>query len=473
VRQELEKYVRSLGLDAYLVGGAVRDELLGLDSKDADFLVPGVDTDGLRAALAPHGRVEDLVVADRLVGVRLHPNAGRIRTLTRAGIEFAPPRKEVSTGPGRHDFEIVADPTLSVEDDMRRRDFTVNAMARRLETGELVDPLDGRADLEARRLRTVSPQSFREDPLRLVRALRFVSQLGFEPDEELLAQMREEAPAVKLVSGERIGGGLAADGMGELSKLLLGKEPARALRLARDTGVLVELLPEFGPAVGFDQESRYHDLTVDEHTFAVVQAAADSGFSLPVRLAALFHDLGKPIVGWRGTDGRLHYYAKPGFAAHGHDQVGADLAAGALLRLRYPNALRQRVVRIVRRHMFQPGKGDERRARRFLRRNGDELAFDLIDHKRADLLGKRGRDGEPPPVEEIERLARFREVVERERSNPHRLRDLAIDGNDLIELGFKAGPRLGRILNELLDEVVEEPALNTREHLLAEAGKRL
>jgi tRNA nucleotidyltransferase/poly(A) polymerase len=473
VRQEIEEYVRSLGLDAYLVGGAVRDELLGLDSKDADFLVPGVDTDGLRAALAPHGRVEDLVVADRLVGVRLHPRNGRIRDLTRTGIEFAPPRREVSTGPGRHDFEIVADASLSVEDDMRRRDFTVNAMARRLETGDLVDPLGGREDIQARRLRTVSPQSFREDPLRLVRALRFVSQLGFEPDEELLEQMREEAPAVKLVSGERIGGGLAADGMGELSKLLLGAEPLRALRIARDTGVLVELLPEFAPAIGFDQESRYHDLTVDEHTFAVVQAAADSGFSLAVRLAALFHDLGKPVVGWRGRDGRLHYYAKPGFAAHGHDQVGADLAAGALLRLRYPNALRQRVVRIVRRHMFQPGKGDARRARRFLRRNGDELAFDLIDHKRADLLGKRGSDGEPPPVDELERLTRFREVVEEERSSPHRIRDLTIDGNDLIELGFKPGPRLGRILNELLDAVVEEPGLNTREQLLEQARERL
>jgi tRNA nucleotidyltransferase (CCA-adding enzyme) len=471
--KEIEDYVRSLGLDAYLVGGAVRDELLGLESKDADFLVPGLDTDGLRAALASHGRVEDLVVADRLVGVRLHPGDNRIRTLTPAGIEFAPPRKEVSTGPGRHDFEIVADASLSVEDDMRRRDFTVNAMARRLDTGELVDALGGRADLEARRLRTVSPQSFREDPLRLVRALRLVSQLGFEPDDELLAQMREEAPAVKLVSGERIGGGLAADGMGELSKLLLGAEPARALRLARDTGVLVELLPEFGSAIGFDQESRYHDLTVDEHTFAVVQATADKDFSLAVRLAAVFHDLGKPIVGWRGHDGRLHYYAKPGFAAHGHDQVGADLAAEALRRLRYPNALRTRVVRIVRRHMFQPGKGDERRARRFLRRNGDELAFDLLDHKQADLLGKRGTEGEPPPYEELERLVRFREVVEQQLSSPHRLRDLAVDGNDLLELGFEAGPQLGRVLHGLLDAVVDEPGLNTRDELLARARERL
>jgi tRNA nucleotidyltransferase/poly(A) polymerase len=469
VRQDIEDYVRSLGLDAYLVGGAVRDELLGQDSKDADFLVPGVDTEGLRAALTPHGRVEDLVVADRLVGIRLHPRDRRIRGLTPAGIEFAPPRKEVSTGPGRHDFEIAADPSLSVEDDMRRRDFTVNAMARRLDTGEIVDPLGGRADLEASRLRTVSPQSFREDPLRLVRALRFVSQLGFEPDAELLAQMREEAPAVKLVSGERIGGGLAADGMGELSRLLLGTEPARALRLARDTGVLVELLPEFGPAIGFDQESRYHDLTVDEHTFAVVQAAADQGYSLSVRLAALFHDLGKPQAAWRGQDGRLHYYAKPGISERGHDRVGADLAAGALSRLRYPNALRRRVVRIVRRHMFQPGKSDARRARRFLRRNGDELAFDLIDHKHADLLGKRGTDGEPPPQDEIDALLRFRDVVKQELSSPHRLRDLAVDGNDLIEAGFKPGPQLGRILDELLDAVVDEPALNTREELLARA----
>jgi len=473
VRKEIENFVRSLGLDAYLVGGAVRDELLGLDSKDADFLVPKVDTEGLRAALAPHGRVEDLIVADRLVGVRLHPNDGRVRSLTRAGIEFAPPRKEVSTGPGRHDFEIVADPSLSVEDDMRRRDFTVNAMARRLETGELVDPLGGQEDLAAHRLRTVSQQSFREDPLRLVRALRFVSQLGFEPDVELLAQMREEAPAVRLVSGERIGGGLAADGMGELSKLLLGSEPARALRLARDTDVLVELLPEFGPAVGFDQESRYHDLTVDEHTFAVVQAAADQGYSLPVRLAALFPDLGKPHAACSGRDGRLHYYAEPGFAEHGHDQIGAELAAAALLRLRYPNNLRQRVVRIVRRHMFQPGKGDALRARRFLRRNGDEIAFDLIDHKHADLLGKRGTGGEPPPLDEIDALLRFREVVEQERSSPHRLRDLAVDGNDLIELGFKPGPQLGRILHELLDAVVDEPALNTRDQLLARAKERL
>src|ERR687887_631419 len=189
----IEDFVRGLALDAYLVGGAVRDELLGLESKDADFVVPGVDYDGLRRALEPHGRVEEFEVAGRRVGARLYPRDQAVRAAAPAGIEFAPPRAERSTGPGRHDFEIVV-------------------------------------------LRTVGPRSFGEDPLRLVRGLRFVSQLGLEPDEPTLQQMREEAESIRLVSGERLGE--------ELSKLLVGREPARALRLARDTEVLSVLLPE-------------------------------------------------------------------------------------------------------------------------------------------------------------------------------------------------------------------------------------
>ena len=315
----------------------------------------------------------------------------RVRDLARGGIEFAPPRKEVSTGPGRHDFEIVADASLSVEDDMRRRDFTVNAMARRLETGELVDPLGGRADLEARRLRTVSPQSFREDPLRLVRALRFVSQLGFEPDEELLAQMREEAPAVKLVSGERIGGGLAADGMGELSKLLLGDEPARALRLARDTGVLVELLPEFGPAIGFDQESRYHDLTVDEHTFAVVQAdrrprllaggaargalprprQADRRVARARRAAPLLREA--RLRRARTRPGRRGPRCGRAAAASLSERAAAARRADRAP----PHVPARRKATPVARGAFCAATATSSR-------------FDLLDHKRADLLGKRG-----------------------------------------------------------------------------------
>ena len=250
----IEEYVAGLGLDAYLVGGAVRDELLGRASKDADFLVPGVDIEGLRSALAPHGRVEDLVVAGRTVGLRLFPRDRALRALAPAGIELAPPRRERSTGPGRHDFEIAVDAFAGVAEDLGRRDFTINAMARRLADGTLIDPYGGRDDLERRLLRTVSERSFAEDPLRIVRALRFVSQLDFDPEPATLAQMREQAASVELVSAERIGGGLAADGMGELSRLLLGGEPRKALRLARDTGVLAALLPEFEPAIGYEQQ---------------------------------------------------------------------------------------------------------------------------------------------------------------------------------------------------------------------------
>ena len=232
----------------------------------------------------------------QLVGVRLHPHDREVSALAPAGIELTPPRAERSTGPGHRDFAIVSDASIGLHEDMSRRDFTVNAIARRLEDGTLVDPFGGLGDLARRELRTIGRHSFREDPLRLVRALRFVSQLGFVPSGETVAQMRLEAGGLAHVSPERIGGGIAADAMGELSKLLLGREPARALRLARDTGILVQMIPEFEPAIGYRLDSERQPLPLDEHVFSVVQGAADSRASLAVRLAALLHDLGKPQV---------------------------------------------------------------------------------------------------------------------------------------------------------------------------------
>ena len=275
---------------------------------------------------------------------------------------------------------------------MRRRDFTINAMARRLETGEIVDPLGGREDLEAARAADgVADELRRGSAAARARApLRLAARVGRRTSRRC-EQMRDEAKSVRLVSGERVGGGLAADGMGELSKLLLGREPARALRLARDTGVLVELLPEFERAIGFDQESRYHSLTVDEHTFAVVQAAADADYSLAVRLAALFHDLGKPHVAWRGSDGRLHYYAKPGVCRQesraGRVRACADGAlAGCAIRPRCVSAssgssattcsASARVTRCAR--------------AAFSRSTATSSHSSCIDHKEADYRGKPG-----------------------------------------------------------------------------------
>jgi len=173
-------------------------------------------------------------------------------------------------------------------------------------------------------------------------------------------------------------------------------------------------------------------------------------------------------VAWRGGDGRLHYYRKPGIAPRGHAAVAAELAEEALRRLRYPNDLRRRVVSIVRGHMFDIGRGDALRARRFLWRYGDDLAADLLDHKEADLRGKAG-DPSEVPVQQLERLAAFRLVVDEQRSSPHRLRDLAVDGDDLLALGYKPGPKVGLTLGALLEAVINEPALNVREKLLERA----
>ena len=463
--RSVSEYVDSLGLDAYLVGGAVRDELIGLPARDEDFVVPRVGYDDLRAALEPLGRVEPLEVAGRQVGLRLYPRDADVRALAPAGIELAPPRRERSTGPGRHDFEIVADASIPLEDDMRRRDFTINAIAKRLATGEIADPFGGEQDLRGRVLRTVTPESFREDPLRIVRGLRFVSQLGVEPDEPTRAQMRADAQAIEHVSAERIGGGLAADGMGELSKLLLGARPAKALRLARDTGVLEHLLPELEPTIGFDQGTRWHAHPLDEHLFEAVQAGAGAQLPLRVRLALLLHDVGKPEAAWRGKDGRLHYYAKPELGKRAHEEVGAEIASRALSRLRYPTRLRSEVRSIVLHHGFSPPRRDDAvQARRFLAEHRERTAFDLVAHKDADLRAK-GRD----VAEELAALDAFRQMLERERRQPHRLADLAIGGDELIALGLDEGPHLGRLLRRLLDDVIADPTMNTRARLIERA----
>jgi tRNA nucleotidyltransferase (CCA-adding enzyme) len=456
VPTEIRRYVRALGLDAYVVGGAVRDELLGIPHGDEDFLVPGVDQRRLRELLEPHGRVEDMEVHGQLVGVRLHPRERPLRALAPSGIELTPPRAERSTGPGHRDFAIVSDPSIGVEEDMARRDFTINAIARRLSTGALVDPFGGVADIARRELHTVSDRSFQEDPLRILRGLRLVSQLGFTPSGETLVAMRLGADGLRHVSAERIGGGLGADGMGELSKLLLGARPQVALQLARDTGVLTRILPEFQPARGYGPSTERQPLPLDEHLFAVVQRAADAGASLAVRLAALFHDLGKPEADATGAS---------------HAALGAAVTRRVMGRLRYPTAVRREVVAIVAGHGFRLDdwlEGENPRAtRRFLAGHGDALADEIVTLKEADL---RAKTVDPA---ELVALGRLHHGLDTERGSPHRLADLAVTGSDLIAIGFREGPELGRVLHVLLDDVVDDPSRNVRETLLDRARVEL
>jgi putative nucleotidyltransferase with HDIG domain len=343
---------------------------------------------------------------------------------------------------------------VSIVDDMARRDFTVNAMARRLETGELVDPFGGLSHLERRELHTVSAESFREDPLRILRGLRLLSQLGFTLTADTLAQMRAEAAGLRHVTGERIGGGLAADGMGELSKLLLGARPAEALRIARDTGALVEFLPEYAVVIGHDLGSARQPGTLEEHLFAVVQETADLDAELSVRLCALLHDLGKPEADRTG--------------ATDHAQVGARIAETIMRRLRYPNSLRGEVCRLVAGHAFWLDPPiDGLFARRFLASHGFDRARRLVLHKRADLHAKHVEKWE------LENLALLERLVEEHRGSAHRLADLAVDGDDLLDLGYREGPVLGAALARLLDLVLDDPDANERDTLLAEARQWL
>ena len=465
--RDVPDYIASILPNAHVVGGAVRDEIMGRAVKDHDFLAPGMGHDELRAALEPHGRVDDLIVDERKVGVRFYPD---VRGLAESGIEIAPPRTERSTGKGRHDFEIVADASVPVEQDMERRDFTINAMAKNVTTGEIIDPLGGRADAENKVLRVIRDESFRDDGLRIARGLRFISQMGLTPDNTTREKMREWARRINDVSGERIGGG--ADG--ELSKLLMGAEPARALREARDTGVLGYLLgDDMAKAVGFEQQSKYHGLSLDEHIFETVQAAASAGASLEVRLAALFHDLGKPDSAWKGPDGKLHYYANPSLGKQAHEDIGARIVERELRRLKYPRETINLVQHLVREHMFQEhARPSPSKARHFLSKHGVERAFLLTEHKRADVQGKESDDDERI-ADELARLDEFIEMLKTERYSPIHVTDLAIDGNDLMALGFPEGPELGKALKTLLNDVLGSPQLNTREWLTAEAARIL
>lgn len=462
-RDRLGRWIRSLNLPAYRVGGSVRDRKLGKVPKDDDFMVMASPERIKERVLQTGGRVEDLEVARRLVGVRAYDVPGA----PPEGVELAPPRVEVSTGPGHKDFDIVVHPDADVggsealDADAVRRDFTVNALYEDVMGGDPLDPTGrGLRDVEAGRLSTITPESFRDDPLRILRGLRFVSQHGLDPDEQTLRQMRDHAPSVRELSGERV--------QAELDKLLMGEHPGKALRIARDTGVLAAMLPELGPAIGFQQESKYHELTVDEHTIRVVEGVARQGGSLEARLAALFHDSGKPESAWRGKDGRLHYYASAEHGKEAHEDIGARIARDALARLRYPNATQAKVGRIVQEHMVSEANSPRAvKARRLRARAGDDIIADLLVHRRADMRAKGEDDDSRVDVAGIDKLER---LVEQERDAPVTVADLAIRGDDLVALGIE-GPRVGETLQLLLHEVVGNPDVNRREWLLRAARR--
>lgn len=340
--------------------------------------------------------------------------------------------------------------------DLDRRDLTVNALAFDPATGELLDPHDGALDLEQRRLRAVGDplERFREDALRPFRAARLAAVLELAPDDALLdalAAIRDPANRVRIetLAAERV--------RDELQKLMSAPRPSAGFELLRRGGLLERWLPEVAGMIGVGQ-NRFHADDVWTHTLLTLDAApADKP---RVRWAALLHDVGKPDTRMM-RNGDWTFYE--------HDAVGAGLADRLLERLRFPTEEREAIVRLVREHMFDLGSAGDPALRRWLRKVGIANVADLFDLRLADALGNRRRTGFPTGLE------RLRERIQRliEQDTALHVRDLAVDGNDVMhELGVAPGPEVGRVLDALLEEVIDRPDANTREHLLARLRER-
>lgn len=464
-----DNFIRSLGVEAYRVGGSVRDELLGRTPKDADYMVRGVSLFDLEALL--HDTHGSLTTNLKLSPLRLRQGGQfgwRAAARGLGCIEIALPRTDLPTGPGR-EMQVTVDPELGLADDARRRDFTFNALYKPLMDGYaddfVADPCGrGLYDLSHRLIETTYPESFRDDPLRTLRALRFVSR-GFDLTETTTRQMTRYASEV---------GGLTARGhtsgtvLDELSKILMGDRPDLALRIARDTGVLAVAIPELAPMLRFEQGSRYHDLTTDEHTFVALATAAHVGAPLRVRMALLFHDVGKPESQWFDARNLAHYYAKDG--TEDHEVVGARIWRTFAKRVNASRELRDDVAKLIREHMVsvEGSKSKAPKVRRDRVRFGDDMLRDLYLHRMCDLSAKGGTMVNLDHIKHIGTLEAERQAAQ-DAGVPAGRKDLQITGKDI-----KADSRdIGRVLSAVLDEVVVDPSPHklTREWQLTAAER--
>ena len=434
----------------FIVGGAVRDALLGKRPKDVDLMVAGLTQDQIRDVLKDlPGK---MAFAGKAFGVFHY-------SLDDYTVEIAMPRTEKSTGPGHQDFAVTVDHTLPVEEDLARRDFTANAMAFDIAANQLIDPFDGEGDIKKSVLRLINDRSFVDDPLRIVRALVSFSVHGLEPDPYTLDQMEANAARIKNLPPDRI--------RDELDKLISGNDPVEAFLLAYDTGLLSYLVPELDAAMGFDQNNIHHDLDVGMHSLAVLDAMAGLTTDPDLRLAALLHDLGKPDSMWQDEEGNGHFYQHPDYPESiNHEELGADIAYNFMKRLNYKNSRINRVVALVRNHMF-PYFTSEAGARRLLNSVGGDtqLAQDLLLLRESDASGKNDRtlrEDERIQIDLHKKL--LQSVIDKEQAVG--TKDLAIGGNDILALGVSPGPKVGEILKQLVELIIEDPTQNERETLL-------
>jgi tRNA nucleotidyltransferase (CCA-adding enzyme) len=442
---------------AYAVGGAVRDWLRGERAVDLDVVVCGVPRAKLVEKLSRYGRVDDVGASFAVLKWRAR-GAGE-------EVDVALPRVERSTGPAHRDFEVEASESIGIEADLARRDFTINAVALDLISGERVDPFGGVADLEGGLLRAVGDARlrFEEDPLRILRGAGFVARLGLEVDPLTRSAMRELAPGLDSLSRERVGA--------ELVKLLArSPQPSTGLRLLVDVGALEHVMPELLPSLGFEQNNPHHHLDVWEHVLLAVDESARRGAGIAVRLAALLHDVAKPET---YSEERLADGTKLGHF-HGHEVRSAEVAGRILERLRIgavPSVagdVPERVCAMVLHHLvcIEPRSSD-RAVRRFIQRLGGRArALELLELWAADRSAHAGGLREAEYEDLVARIHGAGEV-------PISQHQLALGGG-VIALHFELeGPAIGELKEKLLEAVVAGETPNEEAALLVLAERLL
>ena len=440
------------GFEAYLVGGAVRDMLLGKPASDWDVTTNALPEDVMRMfhKVIPTG------IAHGTVTVHFMQKE----------IEVTTYRTEAGYSDGRHPDSVSF--TATLQDDLSRRDFTMNAIAASLSDGTIADPFAGREDIKNKIIRTVgnARDRFLEDGLRPIRALRFSSQLDFVIQKDTYSAIFDGAVQEKIhgISIERF--------RDEFCKMLQSPVPSVGLHRMEETGVLAYFIPELAAGRGVTQKDArgFHEFDVLDHNIYACDGAPKD--NLIVRIAALFHDIGKTstrTVEKKEIDGQvfelIHF--------HGHETKSAQIARDVLFRLKFSNAQIDEVCHLIQHHMFFFEQNwSDAAVRRFIVRIGLENMENLFLLRYADIYGMH-RVPVVATSDTVKKLNDLRDriaKVEAEKS-AHSLKDLAVNGKDLLAIGIPAGKQIGRILNELFQCVLDDPAMNEREQLLAVAGK--
>lgn len=426
------------GFSLYIVGGAVRDHFLNIRNDDYDFATDATPENviSIFKTTIPTG------IKHGTVTVLFKGNSYEVTTF----------RSEFDYQDGRRPEKVEF--IRSLDEDLKRRDFTINALAVDVSTSHLIDNHNGLKDLKKKIIKAIGipQQRFEEDGLRIMRACRFASKLDFEIEEKTLMAMKEKCNKIKNVSNERI--------QDELFKIIKSNYPKKGIELLDKCSVLEIILPELAALKGLKQGG-FHKVDAYEHTLLSLQAACKYNYPLNVRLAALFHDLGKAQT-QKINLSRHSLYCETSYSFYDHENVSADLTKKILTRLKTSNETIYKVTNLVKNHMFNyTSDWSNGAVKRFINRVGYENILDLFKLRMCDQEAIFDK-GNWETVSELEN--RIEDIISSNEALS--LKDLEINGKDLIDLGIKKGPLFSKILNFLLNDVIDDPKLNKRETLL-------